>query len=131
MAAVFTVKNPDSDEMERFVYVQQGENFEKKNVKVGVSDYFFAEIQEGVAEGDIVALELPKEEREKKAQQTAHHKSSNGRKNAEVPKSSLLVAKPTDSTNVPATGVSSPENSTKTDSTARATNGKPENSTTR
>jgi len=131
LAAVFTEKNPDSDEMERFVYVQQGENFEKKNVKVGVSDYFFAEIQEGVAEGDIVALELPKEELEKKAQQTAHHKSSNSRKNAEVPKSSLLAAKPTDSTNLTSTSANSSETPTKSDSAGRATNAKPENSTTR
>ena len=46
----------------------KGTTFEKRNVKVGVSDYFFAEIQEGLKEGEIVSLELPKEEREKKAQ---------------------------------------------------------------
>ena len=40
LAAVFTEKNPDTGQMERFVYVQQGETFEKRNVKVGVSDYF-------------------------------------------------------------------------------------------
>src|SRR6266481_3473209 len=69
LAAVFTEKNPDTELVERFVYVQQGENFEKRNVKVGVTDYFFAEIQEGLSEGEVVSLEMPKEEREKKVQQ--------------------------------------------------------------
>src|SRR6266851_5370810 len=71
LAAVFTEKNSDSGQMERFVYVQQGDKFEKRNVKVGVSDYFYAEIQEGLAPGETVSLELPKEEREKKARQLA------------------------------------------------------------
>jgi len=69
LSAVFTEKNQDTGQMERFVYVQQGESFEKRIVKVGVSDFFFAEIQEGLSAGDVVSLELPKEEREKKAHQ--------------------------------------------------------------
>jgi hypothetical protein len=68
LAAVYTEKNPDTGLMERYVYVQQGDSFEKRNVKVGVSDYFFAEIQEGLSPGEIVALELPKNQREKDAQ---------------------------------------------------------------
>jgi len=71
LAAVFTEKDPDSGQMERFVYVQQGEGFEKKNVKVGVSDFFYAEIQDGLSPGDVVSLELPKEEAEKKSHQLA------------------------------------------------------------
>ena len=71
LAAVFTEKNPDTEVVERFVYVQQGDNFEKHNVKVGVTDYFYAEIQEGLSEGEVVTLEMPKEEREKKVQQMA------------------------------------------------------------
>lgn len=71
LAAVFTEKNPESNDMERFVYVQQGNGFEKRNIKLGVSDYFFAEIQEGLAAGEIVSLELPKEERDKKAKEIA------------------------------------------------------------
>ena len=78
LAAVFTEKNPDTSQMERFVYVQQGETFEKRNVKVGVSDYTSAEIQEGLKAGDVVSLELPKEEREKKAKQLAIQKKSGG-----------------------------------------------------
>jgi HlyD family secretion protein len=69
LAAVFTEKNPETGVMERFAYVQQGENLERRDIKVGVSDFFFAEIQEGLAPGEIVSLELPKEERERKAQQ--------------------------------------------------------------
>jgi HlyD family secretion protein len=78
LAAVFTEKNPDTSQMERFVYVQQGETFDKRNVKVGVSDYTSAEIQEGLKAGDVVSLELPKEEREKKAKQLAIQKKSGG-----------------------------------------------------
>jgi HlyD family secretion protein len=76
LAAVFTEKNPDTSQMERFVYVQQGETFDKRNVKVGVSDFTSAEIQEGLKPGDVVSLELPKEEREKKAKQLAIQKKS-------------------------------------------------------
>src|SRR3954451_23015987 len=46
LAAVYTEKDPDSGQTERFVYVQQGESFEKRNVKVGVADFFYAEIQD-------------------------------------------------------------------------------------
>jgi len=71
LAAVFTEKIPDSAQMERFVYVQQGDSFEKRNVKVGIADYFYAEIQEGLSAGEVVSLELPKDEREKKGHQLA------------------------------------------------------------
>lgn len=75
LAAVFTERNPDTSQMERFVYVQQGDAFEKRDVKVGVADYFYAEIQEGLSPGDVVSLELPKEEREKKSRQLASQKA--------------------------------------------------------
>jgi RND family efflux transporter MFP subunit len=71
LGAVFTEMNPDSGQRERYVYVQQGDTFEKRNVKVGVSDYSFAEIQEGLSPGTVVALELPKDEFEKRARQLA------------------------------------------------------------
>jgi HlyD family secretion protein len=80
LAAVFTEKNPDSNQMERFVYVVKDENvYEKRNVKVGVTDFFFAEIQDGLAEGDVVSLEMPREEQEKKNTQLARsrHASTN------------------------------------------------------
>jgi len=76
LAAVFTERSPDSGRYERFVYVQKdADTHEKRLVKVGVSDFFFAEIQEGLAAGETVALELPKEEREKKAKQLAVQQS--------------------------------------------------------
>lgn len=61
LAAVFTEKDPESGQYERFVYVARGGSFEKRPVKVGVTDYFYAEIQEGLAPGEVVALELPKD----------------------------------------------------------------------
>jgi HlyD family secretion protein len=67
LSAVFTEKNPDTDQMERFVYIQHGDSFEKRNVKIGVADFFFAEVQEGLAAGETVSLELPKDELEKKS----------------------------------------------------------------
>jgi HlyD family secretion protein len=82
LAAVFTEKNPDTSQMERFVYVQQRETFEKRNVKVGVSDYSYAEIEEGLKAGEVVSLELPKEEREKQAHQLASQKKNAGETNA-------------------------------------------------
>ena len=82
LAAVFTEKASEGGQMERFVYVQQGETFEKRNVKVGVSDFFFAEIQGGLKEGEVDTLEMPKEEREKKAKQTTVQKKSNGESGA-------------------------------------------------
>ena len=69
LAAVYTEKNPDTGQYERFVYVQNAGELEKRPVKVGVADFFFAEIQEGLAAGEVVSLELPKEERDKKAKQ--------------------------------------------------------------
>lgn len=71
LAAVFTEKNPSGPGMERFVYVQRGTTFEKRTVSVGVSDFFFAEIQDGLSPGEIVSLEMPKEEIEKKAKELA------------------------------------------------------------
>lgn len=86
LAAVFTEKASEGGQMERFVYVQQGEAFEKRNVKVGVSDFFYAEIQEGLKEGEIVTLEMPKEEREKKAKQTTVQKKIGGEAGAATAK---------------------------------------------
>ena len=79
LSAVFTEKVSENGPMERFVYVQQGDTFEKRTVKVGVSDYSSAEIQEGLKEGEIVTLELPKEERDKKkAKQLGVQKKGGG-----------------------------------------------------
>jgi len=71
LAAVFTERNPETQEMERFAYVLKGGAYEKRNLQVGISDYFYAEIQGGLRAGEVVSLELPKEEREKQAKQLA------------------------------------------------------------
>ncbi|MGH7968205.1 MAG: efflux RND transporter periplasmic adaptor subunit, partial [Limisphaerales bacterium] len=75
LEAVFTERNPETDQMERYAYVKHGDAFEKRNVKVGISDYFYAEIQGGLAPGDVVSLELPKEEIEKKTRMIACQKN--------------------------------------------------------
>ena len=77
LAAVFTEKNADSGQMERFVYVQKGDAPEKRNVKIGVSDFFYAEVQEGLSTGESVLLEIPKDELEKKSRQLAGLQPSN------------------------------------------------------
>lgn len=59
LAAVFTEFNPEKQQNERFVYVQDGQKFEKRPVQIGVADYFYAEVQKGVNPGDIVSLEKP------------------------------------------------------------------------
>jgi len=53
LSAVFTEKG------ERFVYVKDGEKFERRTVQIGISDFSFAEVQRGLADGEVVALELP------------------------------------------------------------------------
>jgi HlyD family secretion protein len=54
LAAVFT------EEAGRFVYVQTGEDqFEKREVRIGVSDFEFVEVEQGLADGDVVSLVLP------------------------------------------------------------------------
>lgn len=78
LTAVYTEKNNDTGLMERFVYVQTPSGAQKRLVKVGVSDFFYAEIQEGLTEGEVVALELPKEERDKKARQLAGQRPGEG-----------------------------------------------------
>jgi HlyD family secretion protein len=53
LSAVFVEKG------ERFVYVKGSEKFERRLVQIGISDYSFAEVQQGLQEGDLVALETP------------------------------------------------------------------------
>jgi RND family efflux transporter MFP subunit len=46
-----------SDHGERFVFVRQGDEFVARPVVIGITDYANAEVREGLAEGDVVALE--------------------------------------------------------------------------
>jgi HlyD family secretion protein len=59
LAAVFTEFNQDKQQNERFIYVREGGKFVKRPARIGVVDYFFAEVQEGVRAGELVALEKP------------------------------------------------------------------------
>jgi HlyD family secretion protein len=62
LAAVFTDVDPETGETERYVYVKNGPTFERRPVQIGVSDFFFAEVQQGLSPGEIVSLEQPKAE---------------------------------------------------------------------
>jgi RND family efflux transporter MFP subunit len=59
LAAVFTERNPGTQQTERFVYVARNERFERRPVQIGVSDYFYAEVTKGLASGETVSLEQP------------------------------------------------------------------------
>ena len=59
LAAVFTEKNPETGMAERFVYVKKRKAYERRPVQIGISDFFFAEIQSGLSPGEVVCLELP------------------------------------------------------------------------
>ena len=59
LAAVFTEFNQIQQQNERYVYVAGGEKFMKRPVRIGVADYFYAEVQQGVEAGEVVALEKP------------------------------------------------------------------------
>ncbi|MBI4657357.1 MAG: efflux RND transporter periplasmic adaptor subunit [Verrucomicrobia bacterium] len=45
----------------RFVYVKHGAGFEKRIIDLGVFNYDFAEVRSGLALGDVVALDPPKQ----------------------------------------------------------------------
>jgi len=58
LAAVFTERG------ERYVFAKKDENeekFERRPVLIGITDYAFAEVQDGLSAGDIVSLEQPAE----------------------------------------------------------------------
>lgn len=78
ISAVYTEKDESTGLTERYVYVQAPTGYEKRLVKVGVSDYFYAEIEEGLDEGEVVALELPKEERDRKAKELVQRTNNGG-----------------------------------------------------
>ena len=57
LAAVFTETNPATREIERHIWVRKEETWERRPIKIGVSDYFFAEVTSGLQAGDVVSLE--------------------------------------------------------------------------
>lgn len=62
LAAVFTEKNPETGVRERFVYVKEGDRYQRRLVEVGVADNFYAEIRAGLRPGEQVALVQPPED---------------------------------------------------------------------
>jgi len=50
-----------SEQGERFAYVVKDNVYEQRPVRVGISDFFYAEILSGLKEGEMVALEQPPE----------------------------------------------------------------------
>jgi HlyD family secretion protein len=59
LAAVFTEPDPDTGVNQRYVYVRQAGKFERRPVQIGVSDFFFAEVQNGLTPGEVVSLVQP------------------------------------------------------------------------
>jgi HlyD family secretion protein len=57
LAAVFTEYNPELKQQERYAWVKSGEEWERRVITIGVSDYFFAEVTGGLKPGDVVAFE--------------------------------------------------------------------------
>jgi len=57
LAAIFTETNPETRTMERYVFVKKGEEWERRPVEIGVSDYFYVEVTKGIEAGMEVALE--------------------------------------------------------------------------
>jgi len=61
LAAVFTERNERNQTSEQFVYLQKDDKFERRLVRVGISDIFFAEVLQGLSKGDVVSLVKPPE----------------------------------------------------------------------
>jgi RND family efflux transporter MFP subunit len=59
LAAVFTEPDPETGVTHRYVYVRQLSKFERRPVRIGVSDFFFAEVEEGLTPGEVVSLVQP------------------------------------------------------------------------
>ncbi len=86
LAAVFTEKNSDSGIPERFVYLKKGDGYDRRVVKVGISDLFFAEIQQGLESGETVMLEMPKEEKAAQSKALAQKSATQGKGPGGAPK---------------------------------------------
>ncbi len=57
LAAVFTELNSDTKQLERFAWVRSGEDWERRSITIGVSDYFYVEVTSGLKPGEVVSLE--------------------------------------------------------------------------
>lgn len=78
LAAIFTERDPETFQSERYVYVLNGEKVERRPIQLGVSDFFFAEVTRGLKPGEIVALEPPPEAMERVSQLARDRQDQNG-----------------------------------------------------
>ena len=62
MAAIFTERNEAEQRTETYVYVKNGEAFDKYMIDVGVNDLNYAEVKAGLKGGEEVSLEKPADE---------------------------------------------------------------------
>lgn len=110
LSAVFTERDPETGDEQRFVYVKHGDAFEKRSVKVGVSDFFFAEIQDGLKPGETVSLEMPKEDLDKEPRMLAGQTVPPGSATPKAKPAAVLPA--TTRTNTPTLGTTAPATAT-------------------
>lgn len=78
LAAVFTERDPETMQTERFVYVKNGAETERRVVSVGVADFMYAEIQSGLRPGEVVLLEPPREDADRIAKLARQNSSGPG-----------------------------------------------------
>ena len=62
LAAIFTERNEAEQRTETYVYVMNGETFNKHMIDVGVNDLGYAEVKAGLKVGEEVSLEKPADE---------------------------------------------------------------------
>ena len=48
-----------NEKSENYVYLQQGQNFSKRSVKIAAKNLYFVEILKGLTDGDVIALSVP------------------------------------------------------------------------
>lgn len=67
LASIFSEVNAETRQLERFAWVKAPDGWERRPVRIGVSDYFFVEVTAGLNVGDVVSTE----DRSKEAKKVA------------------------------------------------------------
>jgi HlyD family secretion protein len=94
LASVFTELNPETKQLERYAWVKKDEDeWERRTIQIGVSDYFYAEVTKGLSAGDVVSLE----DRSKSAKTAPLTPGAAGPR-AAIPRASLATTGTTGST---------------------------------
>ncbi len=78
LAAVFTEFNQETKQQERFAWVLSGEEWERRKITIGVSDYFFVEVTGGLKAGEVVSIEDRAKSANKKAEPAAGKTGTTG-----------------------------------------------------